>query len=169
MSVEYFSSDICLIYPCTSSSLKPFAIPFKFLVITFATAVERTLASVLGYVTSFFSYNSCITASVSSGFILNLFVHSFCISARLNKSGGFSLDFVFFTSVIFAFFPSNEPINSFASFSFLKPLSLYSFGELYITDFSVTFHSALKALSSPNSPNYFIIWCFYKVSYFSFS
>ena len=51
-------------YPCTSSSLNPFAIPFKFFVITFATAVESTLASVLGYVTSFFSYSSCITANV---------------------------------------------------------------------------------------------------------
>ena len=35
-----------------------------FLEITFATAVDKTLASVLGYVTSFFSYKFCIISSV---------------------------------------------------------------------------------------------------------
>ena len=133
--------------------MQPFANPFKFFFISFATAVDNTLASVLGYVTSFFSYRFCIMSSVSFGFILNLFVHSFCISAKLNNNGGFSFCFVFFSSTILAFFPARLLINSFASFSFLNPVSLYSFGDSYTLDFSVTFQSASKLFcSSPKFP-----------------
>src|SRR5699024_2480503 len=69
--------------------------PFKFLLISFATAVERTRASVLGYVTSFFSYNSCTIRSVSSGLILKRLEQSFWSSARLYKRGGFFFSFFF--------------------------------------------------------------------------
>ena len=48
-----------------------------FLWISFATAEESTRASVLGYVTSFFSYSSWTSFKVSSGLILNIFEQSF--------------------------------------------------------------------------------------------
>ena len=136
-----------------SSSLYPLAIPFKFFVISLANDVESTLASVLGYVTNFFSYKFWITSNVSSGFILNLFVHWFWISARLNNNGAFSFCFDFFSSVTLAFFPCKLNINFLASSSFLNPVSLYNCGELYIFDFSFTFHSALNCESEfPNIP-----------------
>ena len=131
----------------------PFAIPFKFFEITFAIAVDKTLASVLGYVTSFFSYKFCIISNVSSGLILNLFVHSFCISAKLNRSGAFSFVLLFFISVTIAFLSFKDNMKFLASSSFLNPDSLYNLGDSNILEPSLTFHSALNDDSSlPNSP-----------------
>ena len=56
--------------------------PFTFLSITAATADDTTLASVLGYVVSFFSYKDCAISKVSAGLILNSLEHSACNSAR---------------------------------------------------------------------------------------
>ena len=94
--------------------------------ISFAIAVDKTLASVLGYVTNFFSYNSCTISNVSSGFILKTLVHSFWSSAKLNKRGAFSFCLDFFNSVITAFLSFKLNINFLAFSSVLKPVSLYN-------------------------------------------
>ena len=98
-----------------------------FLLISTATAVLNTLASVRGYVVSFFSYKVCAIDNVSSGLILNLLAHIFCNSARLKSSGAAFLLFFTSTFSILATLPLRKEIKLSASAFFKKPQSLNKF------------------------------------------
>ena len=113
---------------------------------TFAIADESTLASVLGYVVILYSYSFCATASVSSGLILNFFVHSAWSSARLKSVGAFFFSFSFSTLSI-RILSGSLFIKAYASSFFKNPLLSYNACEPAMLLSGVTFHSALIAQS----------------------